>query len=261
MLHLSKESKLIKPGPPENLLFEKDFQGQLVQVWEKLDRRELRFGNQVVQSAMSTLQPDCLLLRYTKQMLASLALVPQLTKILHIGLGGGSLPSFLHYHFPDLNQCVVEINPLVIEIAFEFFQLPQDPRLRVHQLDLSKSWGDLTEGYDLILLDAYDQAGTSSIFDSSSLLYQLQERLHPGGWLIGNFWNHFRLYPAQRNLWQGLCGQLLEAQTGLLANAILYGHIEANRLTLQEAQLRARSLERKLPLRLLPLVQRLHYLN
>jgi hypothetical protein len=42
---------------PEKLLFEKEYNGVPVQVWEKLDRRELRFGNLIVQSAYSTLQP------------------------------------------------------------------------------------------------------------------------------------------------------------------------------------------------------------
>ena len=89
---------------PEKLLFEKEYKGVPVQVWEKLDRRELRFGNLIVQSAYSTLQPDCLLLRYTRQMLAAIALVPQLENVLHIGLGGGSVANFLFHHFPKFSK-------------------------------------------------------------------------------------------------------------------------------------------------------------
>ena len=121
---------------PEKLLFVKEYNGVPVQVWEKLDRREMRFGNLIVQSAYSTLQPDCLLLRYTRQMLAAIALVPQLENVLHIGLGGGSVANFLFHHFPKIQQTAIEINPLVIDAAYEHFGLAKDFRLDKKSVNL-----------------------------------------------------------------------------------------------------------------------------
>ena len=241
---------------PEKLLFEKEYNGVPVQVWEKLDRRELRFGNLIVQSAYSTLQPDCLLLRYTRQMLAAIALVPQLENVLHIGLGGGSVANFLYHHFSKIQQTAIEINPLVIEAAYEHFGLPNDSRLKVLGVDVTQSINVLSGPYDLIFLDAFDHSGASSSFDSTSLLLQLQDLLKTDGWLIGNFWNQFRLFSLQKELWHGLCGQLIEAKTGLMTNSILYGHAKSNQILMSTVQERAQELESTLPLRLLPLVKR-----
>ena len=241
---------------PEKLLFEKEYNGVPVQVWEKLDRRELRFGNLIVQSAYSTLQPDCLLLRYTRQMLAAIALVPQLENVLHIGLGGGSVANFLYHHFSKIQQTAIEINPLVIEAAYEHFGLPNDSRLKVLGVDVTQSINALSGPYDLIFLDAFDHSGASSSFDSTSLLLQLQDLLKTDGWLIGNFWNQFRLFSLQKELWHGLCGQLIEAKTGLMTNSILYGHAKSNQILMSTVQERAKELESTLPLRLLPLVKR-----
>ena len=241
---------------PEKLLFEKEYNGVPVQVWEKLDRRELRFGNLIVQSAYSTLQPDCLLLRYTRQMLAAIALVPQLENVLHIGLGGGSVANFLYHHFSNIQQTAIEINPLVIEAAYAHFGLPNDSRLKVLGVDVTESINVLSGPYDLIFLDAFDHSGASSCFDSTSLLLRLQDLLKTEGWLIGNFWNQFRLFSLQKELWHGLCGQLIEAKTGLMTNSILYGHAKSNQVLMSTVQERAQELESTLPLRLLPLVKR-----
>ena len=241
---------------PEKLLFEKEYNGVPVQVWEKLDRRELRFGNLIVQSAYSTLQPDCLLLRYTRQMLAAIALVPQLENVLHIGLGGGSVANFLYHHFSKIQQTAIEINPLVIEAAYAHFGLPNDSRLKVLGVDVTESINVLSGPYDLIFLDAFDHSGASSCFDSTSLLLRLQDLLKTEGWLIGNFWNQFRLFSLQKELWHGLCGQLIEAKTGLMTNSILYGHAKSNQVLMSTVQERAQELESTLPLRLLPLVKR-----
>ena len=240
----------------EKLLFDKEYNGVPVQVWEKLDRRELRFGNLIVQSAYSTLQPDCLLLRYTRQMLAAIALVPKLENVLHIGLGGGSIANFLFHHYQKIQQTAIEINPLVIDAAYEHFGLPNDSRLNVLPMDVTESINDLAGPYDLIFLDAFDHSGASSCFDSTSLLLQLQDLLSADGWLVGNFWNQFRLFSLQKELWHGLCGQLIEAKIGVMTNSILYGHAQSNQVLFSTVQQRAKELESTLPLRLFPLVKR-----
>lgn len=45
---------------------------------------------------------------------------------LFIGLGGGSLPLFLSYAFPDLAITVVEIDPVVIKAASIHMGFPLD---------------------------------------------------------------------------------------------------------------------------------------
>ena len=128
-------------------------------------------------------------------------------------------------------------------------------------MDVTKSVKDLAGSYDLIFLDAFDHSGASSCFDSTSLLLQLQDLLSADGWLVGNFWNQFRLFSLQKELWHGLCGQLIEAKTGVMTNSILYGHAQPNQILLSNVQERAKELEITLPLRLLPLAKRLKILQ
>jgi spermidine synthase len=241
----------------ERLVFEQSWQNTVVQVWEKGDRREMRFGNRIVQSARSLLQPDCLLLRYTRHTLLSLAFVPKPQRILHIGLGGGALPCFLREHFPNLRQTVLEINPVVVDAAQRFFQVPNDERLELRLGDLVQQ-RELVEGeFDLILLDAYENSGTASVFDSAELLMFLQDHLQPHGWLVGNFWSLFRLYPQQRQLWASLCEQLFESRTDTGGNAILFGHRRNATVSAHRLHLTARQLEETLPVRLRPMMRSL----
>ena len=58
-----------------------------VQVWEKEDRRELRFGNHIMQSVFSTVKPDYLVLPYTRFMLLGLLFCTEPKTVLHPGLG------------------------------------------------------------------------------------------------------------------------------------------------------------------------------
>ena len=244
---------------PGKLLFEKYHQGSPVQVCENLKRRELHFGNPMVQSAYSLKEPKYPLLRYTRQMLAGIALVPKLENVLHIGLGGGSIAKFLYDYFPRIEQTAIEINPLVIEAAYEYFELPDDSRLKVIPKDIVESINDLSGPYDLIFLDAFDHSGASSCFDKI-LLQQLQGFLSEEGWLVGNFIDQSETLLLQKELWDSICSLTIEAKTAARMNTIVYG-FQSNSFSLLEIEKRAYELEKTIPLRLLPLVKRFHFVN
>ncbi|VDO11912.1 unnamed protein product [Haemonchus placei] len=53
--------------------------------------------------------------------------------VLIIGLGAGFMNNFLHYHFPDLNITVVEIDPKILGIAKKWFALEMDNN---HSVDI-----------------------------------------------------------------------------------------------------------------------------
>ena len=94
----------------EKTLYDKEVGGLSIQVVERGSHLELRFGNHIVQSARSLHAPDVLVLDYTRAMMAGLLFAPRPERVLHFGLGGGSLAGFLHNHLPFLRQQVVEIN-------------------------------------------------------------------------------------------------------------------------------------------------------
>ena len=172
----------------ERQLFEKRSGDWVVQVFEKGDRRELRFGNNIVQSAFSIAAPDLPLLDYARAMLASLLFVPQPEYVLHLGLGAGSVPRFIHRFFPTVRQRVAEINRDVIEVAYRFFDFPDSSRLLVTEQDAREFVERNGETYDLIFVDAFVAEGASAGFNEHSFFDGLLSRLSRQGWVVNNVW-------------------------------------------------------------------------
>ena len=66
--------------------------------------RTLSFGTEGVrQSVVKIGDPDYLELPYAPVMVSGLALCPEPKRVLVVGLGGGTIPSFLHKHCSRLN--------------------------------------------------------------------------------------------------------------------------------------------------------------
>lgn len=55
--------------------------------------------------------------------------------LLVVGLGGGSLPLFVHDHFPESRVDAVEIDPSMLEVATQWFGFSQSDRMKVHIAD------------------------------------------------------------------------------------------------------------------------------
>jgi len=177
---------------PEKLLFHSPGPEGGVQVVERQDRREMRFGNRVVQSAYAPGDPDHLLLQYTQAMMLGFVLAPQAHHVLHIGLGGGSLARFIHRHFPQVQQVAVDINAQAIQAAFEFFDLPRSPRLQVVHGEGRAFLAQARQQFDLIFLDAFLAEGAPVDEEEGAFWVLLAERLAPGGWLVNNAWTSDR---------------------------------------------------------------------
>jgi spermidine synthase len=138
----------------------------VIEVVDLGDIRSLHFGSHPRQSSMSLQTPHTLELTYTQSMMACLLLQPNPTRVLVIGLGGGSLVKFLLHHFPDCLIEVVEYREDVVKVAQGYFKLPSDePRLKVHVGDgyvfTQERFYQQDAHYDLILVDAYDHTGMS----------------------------------------------------------------------------------------------------
>lgn len=52
-----------------------------------------------------------------------------------VGLGGGSLPLFIHDYFSQAHVAVVEIDPSMVEVATRWFGFSQGDRMQVHVSD------------------------------------------------------------------------------------------------------------------------------
>ena len=76
-------------------------------------------------------------------------------RVAMLGLGGGSTQrSFLH-HYPNVRVDSVEIDPVVVGIATNFFQVQVSERHRIFVEDGRNHLRRTRQKYDLIILDAY----------------------------------------------------------------------------------------------------------
>lgn len=174
--------------PNEKCLFEKQEGELLVQVIERGPRRELRFGNNIIQSAINIDVPHLLELDYIRGMAVGILFPEKPRNALHIGLGGGSLPRFLFQHLSGFQQLVVEISPAVLEAARQFFLLPKSPQLELINGEGEAFLKETNQTFDLIFLDAFHAEGSAKNTEQIAFYERIADRLSPGGWLVHNLW-------------------------------------------------------------------------
>ena len=171
----------------------RDDQGP-VEVVEAQGVRRLHFGSHAIQSAQLISLPDRLELAYLRTLLFGCLLVPDPSRVLVLGLGGGSVVRFLLQHFADIEVVVVESRPLLKTIAADFFGLEGDPRVTFRIGDAGYLVGAMLEegpidsGYDLILIDLCDAKGPSELLLRADFWECIGPLLRKRGVLTVNLW-------------------------------------------------------------------------
>jgi spermidine synthase len=242
----------------EKPVFEKVVDGVRIQVFDRGEQRELRFGNHITQSARSRAAPDVLVLDYTRAMMAALLFVPKPGAVLHFGLGGGSLPDYLHRHLPDVRQWVVELNPGVVEVAYRYFELPVSPRLQVIVQDGAEFLRQDANRYALIFLDAFHANGAAPHMNTGTIFRMLRDRLEPGGWLVVNAWGSDReLLARVREALQETFPLLHTLSVRVESNVILIAGAQPRQPSLGQFKRRVSWLSQQFPLDFAALLERL----
>jgi spermidine synthase len=175
----------------ERILFDHESDFQRVIVSERGDRRTLRFGDPsgAVQSRVRLGHPEELLVPYVRVAMDVVEALPAAPRrVLVIGLGGGSMPSYLHTTLPEVHIDVAEIDPVVVEVAHRFFGFVEDNRLRVLVGDARDLLPAVTEPYDLILVDAYGRDAIPLELTTRDFLHSVERATVPGGTVVANVW-------------------------------------------------------------------------
>ncbi len=105
------------------------------------------------------LDSEELLVEYTRHFHLVSHFNPDFKKSLMIGGAGYSFPKDYLLKYPDAEIDVVEIDPKVTELAREYFNLPDDPRLNIIHADGRIYLNQTDEKYDAIFIDAFNPAG------------------------------------------------------------------------------------------------------
>ena len=233
---------------------------QGVDISESDGVRGLHLGSVTLQSAMRLSAPFDLELAYTRGIMAFLLLAPQARHVLAIGLGGGSIPKFIHHYLPQLQTTVVEINPQVIQVARHHFLLPpDDARLQVIEADGVDYLRQQPASAEVLIVDAFDSQGLPPEFCTQQFFDSCAAALLENGLMAINLWgsdSNFDVY-LQR-IEQTFSSRVLVMPTGHPGNIIVFGlrgppaELRWNRL-----RERARALQKNLGIEFLEFVRRL----
>jgi spermidine synthase len=172
-------------GDGLRLRYAKDTRYHRLTVADGGGTRYLRFDNSF-QSGMIISRPFATAFEYSDLFHLLKAYNPGARDVLFIGLGGGSSPKRLWRDFPDLRLQGVELDPIVRDVAYRFFELPRDPRLQV-AIDDGRRYLDRNEQrWDAILIDAFYADAIPFHLFTSEFLQLAKSRLNPGGVIITN---------------------------------------------------------------------------
>ncbi|CAN4090877.1 unnamed protein product [Withania somnifera] len=109
-----------------------------------------------------------------KEIRKYLGLMPRRLRVksVVIGLGAGLLPMFLHKHLTFAEIEVLELDPVVVDLARAYFDFSDDERLKVHVTDGLKSVKDaaraINDGYENDLSEAKVPSSDGNSIPSSA---------------------------------------------------------------------------------------------
>ena len=194
------------------------------------------------QSVVKPGDPDHLELAYARAALAGLALCGEPRRILVVGLGGATLPTFLREHYPDATIDIVEIDPEVVDVARKFFGFREDRRMRVHVADGRRFIESARDPYEVIFLDAFGARNVPAHLTTQEFLQAARQAVAPSGVVVGNVWRRASnpLYDRMLRTYQEVFDELFVLEVAGDVNAIFLGLPRKQGLSGAELAARAR---------------------
>ena len=163
--------------------------------------RCMRFENHRMrktnQACIDLKSPNKLVFEYNRAILAGFAYIPTPKRILIIGLGGGTLSQVMHEISPDSEIVSVEIDPVVVKFAKQYFNYQEssliqtvvkDGRIYVKRALLKN------EKFDWIVLDAFNGDYIPEHLMTVEFLTETKKLLTENGLLSANTFSASQLF-------------------------------------------------------------------
>jgi spermidine synthase len=185
---------------------------QKISVSDQAGLRSLQLGegDNPIQSCISLKNPNTLILSCSQLMLAALYLNASPRKILIIGLGGGVLSRSIAQLLPQSDITNVEIDPLVVQVAQNYFHFTPDSQQHI-TIDDGRNFieKELAQGqqYDLIMLDAYDDQYIPTRLMTLEFLQSVKALLSEEGVLAANTFSVSALYDRESATYAAVFGK------------------------------------------------------
>ncbi len=195
---LALAALLARPLAPSTLFDREGRFGEVRVVEHANGFRSLLIGDgRARQTTLDPERPLHLELPYTQVAMAGLALVPVDARLLFVGLGGGAMPTFARGVRPEAALDVVEIDPLVVEVAGRYFGFRPDARLDVH-VDDGRAFIERSAAsrWHAVFLDAFSDDEIPRALATREFLEATRRALVPGGVVVSNLWTSVEEYPS-----------------------------------------------------------------
>jgi spermidine synthase len=204
--HAPHAAELVDSAVRADMLARKD--GQIAHIESEYNdiyiskrRAELTMAFQLkgwdyTESVTNLKDPDDLPLKYTRNMTLGVIYPPEPKRVLMLGLGGGTISTYLGRHMPDLPIDTVEIDPAVVSAAKKYFGMRETETVRYLEGDARVFLNRHKEPYDLILVDAFHGGYVPFHLLTKEFYALLKQRLTPGGAAALNVHDGTKLYAS-----------------------------------------------------------------
>ena len=172
--------------PSGDLIYARRSKLHTIEVSQNQELRLLRTDQRAIQSALSLMHPQQLELPYMKAMMAGLLFQAPPRSVLLLGLGGGDLVRYLHHYLPETLVNAVEIDSVMVEIAREYFALPESDRIEIVVDDAMHFLIHGTRRYEMMLVDIYSGKEVPELLRNSTFYELCYNSLEQNGMLALN---------------------------------------------------------------------------
>nr|WP_284047968.1 methyltransferase domain-containing protein [Marinobacter sp. ATCH36] len=149
--------------------------------------RVMTFDSVFEQSKIDRRRPHLPVHEYSRAMLLPVAFVRP-SHVTILGLGGGVMASALLHLLPDCRVHAVELRPSVLQVAREYFSLPDSANLSLTIGDARDALGNApNSSTDFILADLYSSERMSPTQAQREFIRQCSRALSDNGWLAINY--------------------------------------------------------------------------
>jgi predicted membrane-bound spermidine synthase len=113
-------------------------------------------------------------------------------KSLTIGAGGYTFPRYMEVSYPRAQIDVVEIDPEVTRVSYDYLGLPADTKIRTFNEDGRWYVMNCRERYDLLFIDAYNDLSLPYHLTTAEFALMLKDLMNPGGIMLTNIIDNFQ---------------------------------------------------------------------
>ena len=179
LLLLSLSSGWLPERREKGLIYERVSPYQSLEVRESEGVRTL-VSDRISQASVRMADGEPALL-YPRYVPAALLLAPKISRMLVLGLGGGSVGTYLGRRLPDLHVDYVDIDPAVPEVARRFLGFRPGPHARVIVTDARGFLHGAKETWDFIYCDTYIGLSVPFHLTTVQFLDEVHRHLAPHG--------------------------------------------------------------------------------